>query len=256
MSQRAKIIIVAVVAALLLGAAALLARSSNTSEQDQQATGIVASAPSGVSNRSAPIVLQAIAPVDPTSGTFTISPDTPGETQIVEQYVIFWPDEGSLLRSGARYQATFADYQTIDGKAIETLVLEFPVQRGVDYYPLQQEVIRNYKHIDGARNDPLLDALPHSEPFLFRVSLLGETADEVTVLIETLTIQGRDETDESYSEQVFLARQEALGWLASYGEERTDGKTLTIVYAPTDGGLSGIHNHTDEDGGVVPGEVN
>ena len=107
----AKLVIVGI-AAVMLGVAVILTVLTSSDDGPQQGkrstqSGIVASAPSETSNRSAPVVLQAIAPVNPESGSFSIEPETAGQVQIVEEYIIFWPDEGSLLEDGATYSAKF-----------------------------------------------------------------------------------------------------------------------------------------------------
>lgn len=195
--------------------------------------------PKGENNKAGPVVIKAPENINQNSGTYSIQPTAEGYLQTVDNFIIFWPKEGESFKENQRYTAVFSEYKTVSGETVETVETSFTINRGVDYTPLQKEVLEKYGRFEAEPTNPLLEKLPYTRPYRFKVSyiindldsnkgkdlreVLGTKTDwktkksNYTVVIETLVFQGQQDTLETYINEVHRARQEALEWITSLG---------------------------------------
>jgi len=217
-----KLILLAIV--VIAATVFLISQSSKTNLADHPL--IINHSPSEKNSPDGPIVIQAIEPVDPSRGTLTITPEASGETQVIDEYIIFWPHQEGFV-DGTGYTVKFDNYRTTSGKEFGAMTTKFASDNSTEHTALQTEVLGLY----GRTNNPFLDGLPFTEPYLFRISLLDnrQTAKPpYGLFVETLVIQGRSETIESFNANTLKAKEAATKWIKSQGvNPETDA---TIVY--------------------------
>lgn len=209
--------------------------------------------PSSTNNRAGPIVIKARSNIDPDAGSLSISPSVPGDVQIIENYIVFWPLDGEGFTEGKSYTATFKDYQLKGGNKLNIPRIRFKVDRNTDYTALQREALSKFGRFEGALN-PFLTKLPYTEPYKFRITyrinelrenegksnreILGDERNwrekkaNYTVLIETLVVQGNDDSLQTYINDVTAARNAAMTWIKSQGVN--PDKDILYAFIPTD----------------------
>ncbi len=240
-----KVIVFAVLALFLLG---LITIAQLTNKQtDATKNPLVADFyPSNMNNSGGPIVIKAKELVADAQGAkIEITPKASGETQVIDEYIIFWPRAEDGFKDGTEYTAIIEGYKTTSGKSIGVITLKFKIDNTITYAPLQTEVQKRYARPEGLFNDPILSKVLHTEPFVFRTTLLSEESagdSPHVILLETLVVQGRDETIESFNANKEAAKQSALAWIRSQGID--PDKDIQIVYpsdaeAPADDSFTG-----------------
>lgn len=216
--------------------------------------------PKGTNNMAGPMVIKAHEDIDSKSGTYSISPSVSGNLQVVDNYIIFWPEQDGGFVIDTRYRAIFKDYKTVSNEPIQPVNLEFTISRDADYDELQREVLSKYGHFEASFN-PFLEKLPYKEDYRFRINyaineslghhheddddedagiiaLLGdednwrEKKDNYIVYIETLIFQSQGQSYESYVHEVKEARKDALEWIAEQGVNVK--KDINYQFIPND----------------------
>jgi hypothetical protein len=209
--------------------------------------------PKGKNSKGGPIVIKATDSVDSAHGEFSIYPAVEGDLQIVDNFIIFWPQEGAGFEESVRYNASFKNYKMAGGTQIKDLEISFDIDRYTDYSELQKEVLSKYGRFEVAVN-PFLSKLPYTEPYKFKVSfvinehegsedmriqeLLGdeqnwrEKKNNYTVIIETLVVQGNRQSYQSFVREVKKARAAALAWISQQGVDTK--KDIVYQFVPND----------------------
>ncbi len=208
-------------------------------------------------NIAGPIVIKNNSPVNKGSGSYKITPSAAGNLQIIDNYIIFWPDHDDSFLVDTDYKAEFKGYETTSGKNLGTINLSFKVLKNNDYDKLQKEVLSKYGRLEESGN-PLLEKLPYKKDFSYRISyvlnkqpepkynqessgiidLLGtkdnwkEKKSNYIVQIETIVIQTRNQDNQSYIVEVKQARQDALKWIADQGVDPS--KDINFIFIPSD----------------------
>lgn len=216
-------------------------------------------APSRENSRAGPIVIKAKSEVDPNAGSYTIEPEARGHIQIIDKYIIFWPDQEEGFAEREQYTATLKDYRTLAGEPLKIPTLKFVIDRDAPYHELQKEVLAQYGDLESTAN-PFLVKLPHTEPYRYTVtysinharageenekSVLEELGNEQNwrekknnylVFIETHVFQGQQESLQDYHQEINLARAEALAWITSQGVDIN--KDINYQFIPDDDALA------------------
>lgn len=205
--------------------------------------------PTDINNTGGPVVIKTIEAVDQTeTGRIVVTPDAKGEIQVSDEYIIFWPSPPNGFMHDTSYEVTISGYRTISDKEIGTITLRFVIDESIGYSPLQTEVQRRYERPEGLLNDPILTKILHTEPYSFRISLVDEGKFGVTphvILIETLVLQGRNESIESFEANSAAAKEAALTFIREQGVDTEND--ITIVYESNEGGSeSDFIDHTED----------
>ncbi len=213
--------------------------------------------PKGSNTIAGPIVIKATENINPNSGTYNITPAAAGTLQIIDNYIIFWPEQDGGFVLENRYEAEFKDFKTESSKTIKTVNLDFVIDKTTDYDKLQKEVLEKYGRFETSFN-PFLEKLPYKEDYKFKISyainedpdredghgesgivaLLGnkdnwkDKKDNYIVYIETLVIQSPGQEYASYVEDVKQARQDAKNWIAKQGVDIK--KDINYSFIPDD----------------------
>ncbi|MCA9331788.1 hypothetical protein KC968_02500 [Candidatus Saccharibacteria bacterium] len=216
-----------------------------------------------------PIVIKAREKINPKSGSYTITPSVNGNLQVVDNYVIFWPEQDGGFVLDRTYQAVFKDFKTESNKTLKPVNFNITVNKKTDYDKLQKEVLEKYGRFETSFN-PFLEKLPYKKDYSFRISyainedpdqedshresgivaLLGnkdnwkEKKDNYIVYIETLVIQTQNQSYASYVEDVKQARQEAKDWIAEQGVNVE--KDINYAFMPDDKTLSNPNTSREE----------
>lgn len=220
--------------------------------------------PNDSNNIAGPLVIKAKEPIHADSGSYAISPEVAGNLQVVDNYIIFWPEQDGGFVLDTAYRATFKDYRTVSNEPLDQVDMEFTISKDTDYSELQKEVLEKYGVFEASFN-PFLEKLPHQEDYRFKISyaineplehnheeseehneasiveLLGdkdnwrEKKDNYIVYIETLVFQSRNQDDASYLQDVQQARKDALKWIADQGVDVN--KDINYEFIPDDATL-------------------
>lgn len=226
-----------------------------------QGAGGIKTSPIKTNNIAGPIVIKSNSPVKKGRGSYNITPLAAGNLQIIDNYIIFWPDHDDSFVVDTNYKAEFKGYETESGKNLGTVSLNFKILKNSDYDKLQKEVLSRYGRLEEPGN-PLLSKLPYKKDFSFRVSyvlnkqpqpkynqessgiidLLGtkdnwkEKKSNYIVQIETIVLQSRNQDYQSYVNEVKQARQDALKWITDQGVDTS--KDINYIFIPSDEELS------------------
>lgn len=209
--------------------------------------------PSSSNNRAGPIVIKARSDIDPKAGSFSLDPAAPGDIQVVDNYIIFWPLSGEGFAEGSSYRATFKGYKLKGGSKLDVPNIRFKVDRNASYTALQQEAMSKYGSYMDTPN-PFLAKLPYTKTYRYRVTYVinelreneGKSTREIlgdernwrekkknyTVLVETLVVQGNGDSLQTYLQDVAAARNEALAWIKSQGVD--PDQDILYAFIPTD----------------------
>lgn len=225
--------------------------------------------PGGENNVAGPIVIKANEKINPDSGTFNITPLISGNLQIVDNFIIYWPEQDGGFIKGARYIATFSDFKTESNKPLKTVDLDFEISESTDYDKLQKEVLDKYGVFETSFN-PFLEKLPYKVDYKYKISyvinddikssrdknrsgivaLLGdkdnwrEKRDNYTVFIETLLFQSPGQSLDSYINDVKRVRKEALDWIKDQGVDID--KDINYEFIPNDKTLQNPGSTSEE----------
>lgn len=221
--------------------------------------------PKGVNNVAGPVVIKAKENIDTNSGRYDIDPSARGNLQIIDNYIIFWPEVDGGFAFDTEYTATFKEYKTSSGDTIDTISTTFRIGKKTDYSKLQEEVLEKYGVFERSLN-PFLEKLPHTEEYRYTIryiidededtvdastyELLGDEnnwrdkKDNYTVIIETLVTQGREDSYETYIQEVVNSRQEALNWISAQGVDIE--KDIKYSFLPDDATLKDPNLIKDE----------
>lgn len=226
-------------------------------------SGVIKKSPTKTNNIAGPIVIKSNSPVKKDSGSYKITPSAAGNLQIIDNYIIFWPDHDDSFLIDTDYKAEFKGYETESGKNLGVINLSFKILKNNDYDKLQKEVLSKYGRLEESGN-PLLEKLPYKKDFSFRISytlnkqpepkynqessgiieLLGtkdnwkEKKSNYIVHIETVVIQTRNQDNQSYIAEVKQARQDALKWIADQGVDPS--KDINFDFNPSDENLKNL----------------
>ena len=125
--------------------------------------------PKGTNNIAGPIVIKAKEKINPSSGAYTIDPSVEGNMQIIDNYIIFWPEEDGGFVFDTEYTARFSGYTTESGNNIKTVETTFKISKKADYSKLQKEVLTKYGVFEQSVN-PFLEKLPHTEDYRYKIT--------------------------------------------------------------------------------------
>lgn len=220
-------------------------------------SGGIKTSPIKTNNIAGPIVIKSNSPIKKGSGSYKITPSAAGNLQIIDNYIVFWPDHDNSFLNDVEYNAEFKGFKTESGTDLGVFNFSFKVLKNNDYDKLQKEVLSKYGRLEDTGN-PLLEKLPYKKDFSFRISyvlnkqpepkynqdssgiidLLGtkdnwkEKKSNYIVQIETIVIQSRNQDNQSYIAEVKQARQDALKWITNQGVDPS--KDINIIFIPSD----------------------
>lgn len=232
--------------------------------------------PKKSNNIAGPIVIKNNEPLKQGSGVYEITPAAAGNLQIIDNYIVFWPDHDNSFGFDTSYKAVFKDFKTNSDKVLKNISLDFKISKNSNYDKLQKEVLTKYGRLENTGN-PLLKLLPYQKDFSYRISytlnkqpepkynqtesgiiaLLGTTNDwrekkeNYTIHIETLVTQTRNQEYQAFLQDIKQARQDALKWISEQGIDTT--KDIIYDFTPSDKELANTSiapeavNHFDED---------
>lgn len=253
MSNNRKNIFILVALILLVVVGAIIYRSNR----------FITTSPGDKNNQAGPVVIKVKENISDSSGTYSVEPSINGHLQIVDNYIILWPDKEGGFYINESYVVKFRDYKTISGKSLGDIDFKFKVTE-TDYSGLQKEVLSKYGRFEVSFN-PFLEKLPHKQDLSYRISysinehddhtdfdpnkphdtniveLLGddknwkEKKDNYVVFIETLVIQSVNDSFETYLEDVRQSRKDALDWIRAQGVD--PDKDIAYRFIPDDNTL-------------------
>ena len=195
-------------------------------------------APNSKTNNAGPVVLKYRQNIDQSKGSLVISPTPQGEIQIIDEYVIFWPQRGLGFTNETEYSVTSSGFMYLDGTLLPSETFTFYVDPNEVYHPLQLDVFQKYDEAE-ENTAPFLGLLPYEKQYEYRISYSPadiEDRDELTpynslFVIEILVYQSRFDTIEDHIANVQNARQDALEWIRSNDIDPDD---IEYVFSPTD----------------------
>lgn len=195
--------------------------------------------PTKINNKAGPIVIKFKQPVNPNEGEYTIEPKVNNKLQIIDNYIIIWPEEGLGFDNEKTYSASFHKFRTVSGKDIPNIKIKFTVNKDWGYSKLQEYVLSKYGHFESS-DDSFINKLPYQKDFEFKISASIDynNTKYYTILIETLVMPGKNNTQDEYIKEVKDARNKALGWIQQQG---VDIKKNSILFSPNDETLYNPH---------------
>ncbi len=170
-----------------------------------------------------------------------VEPKALGRTEIVDNFVIFWPKYGDGFFNDNKYDVYANGYKSTEGEVFEPIKFSFTVTPQKEYEKLQLFVLEKYIDLEGY-TDKFLSSLPQKKNYSYNITYRlresspeNPTAYDVDIYVESLVIQGQNESLEEYKNSVRKSRNEAENWIKSKGVEL---EKANIYYYPSDEDLN------------------